>query len=47
MHACDYLLTSDMEMDPIPGYQLSSWGSGYGDFRMYPGCDHAARGLPG
>ena len=36
MHACDYLLTSDMEMDPIPGYQLSSWGSGYGDFRCMP-----------
>lgn len=36
MHGCDYLLTSDMEMDPIPGYQLSSWTSGYGDVRMMP-----------
>jgi glutamine synthetase len=39
MHACDYLLTSDMEMDPIPGYQLSSWGSGYGDFRCIPNLE--------
>jgi glutamine synthetase len=34
MHACDYLLTVDMEMDPIPGYKFASWEQGYGDFHM-------------
>ncbi|MFC1716224.1 glutamine synthetase family protein [Candidatus Poribacteria bacterium] len=32
MHACDYLLTVDMEMEPIPGYKYASWDLGYGDF---------------
>ncbi len=33
---CDYLLTVDMEMNPVPGYQLSSWELGYGDFHLRP-----------
>lgn len=36
MHACNYLLASDMEMDPIPGYGFTSWQKGYGDFHMVP-----------
>ncbi len=36
MHACDYLLACDMEMDPVPGYALTSWEAGYGDFRAVP-----------
>ena len=32
MHACDYLLACDMEMDPVPGYAFTSWETGYGDF---------------
>ena len=32
MHACDYLLACDMEMDPVPGYKFTSWETGYGDF---------------
>ncbi|MCG8608337.1 glutamine synthetase family protein [bacterium] len=36
VHACDYLLACDMEMDPVPGYAFTSWGSGYGDFRLVP-----------
>ena len=32
MHACNYLLTVDMEMEPIPGYKFASWDLGYGDF---------------
>ncbi len=36
LHACDYLLACDMEMDPVPGYQFTSWASGYGDFRLIP-----------
>jgi glutamine synthetase len=36
MHACDYLFASDMEMEPTPGYEFTSWESGYGDFRAVP-----------
>ncbi|MBT3270621.1 glutamine synthetase [Candidatus Poribacteria bacterium] len=36
MHACDYLLTVDMDMTPVPGYRLSSWETGYGDFHAVP-----------
>jgi glutamine synthetase len=35
-HACDYLLTVDMEMEPVPGYRLANWERGYGDFHMAP-----------
>ncbi len=36
MHVCDYLLACDMEMDPVPGYALASWDTGYGDFLCVP-----------
>jgi glutamine synthetase len=36
LHACDYLLACDMEMDPVPGYAFTSWAKGYGDFRPVP-----------
>jgi glutamine synthetase len=36
MHACDYLLACDMDMDPVPGYAFTSWAKGYGDFRPVP-----------
>src|SRR5712692_11532354 len=36
LHACDYLLACDMEMDPVPGYAFTSWESGYGDMRCAP-----------
>ena len=36
MHVCDYLLACDMEMDPVPGYGLTSWDTGYGDFLCVP-----------
>jgi glutamine synthetase len=36
MHACDYLLACDMEMEPVPGYAFTSWAKGYGDFRPIP-----------
>ena len=35
-HACDYLLTVDMEMDPVPGYDYANWELGYGDFHLVP-----------
>jgi glutamine synthetase len=33
-HACDYLLTVDMEMEPVPGYRFANWELGYGDVHM-------------
>ncbi len=35
-HACDYLLTVDMEMEPVPGYRFANWEKGYGDFHLVP-----------
>ena len=35
-HACDYLLTTDMEMEPTPGYKMANWELGYGDFHLVP-----------
>jgi glutamine synthetase len=35
-HACDYLLTTDMEMTPVPGYTFANWEKGYGDFHLAP-----------
>jgi len=35
-HACAYLLTVDMEMDPVPGFALTSWEKGYQDFALVP-----------
>ena len=35
-HACDYLLTTDMEMEPVQGYDLTNWELGYGDFHLVP-----------
>jgi glutamine synthetase len=35
-HGCNYLLTVNMEMDPLEGFKLASWDRGYGDFAMKP-----------
>jgi glutamine synthetase len=36
VEACDYLLALDMEMDPVPGYEIANWEEGYGDFALLP-----------
>jgi glutamine synthetase len=36
VHACNYLLTVDMEMDVVPGYRFASWDQGYGDLHGVP-----------
>jgi glutamine synthetase len=36
MHACNYLLTVDVDMEPLPGYRFANWDKGYGDFAMVP-----------
>jgi glutamine synthetase len=35
-HACNYLLTVDMEMEPLPGFAFASWELGYGDVHLVP-----------
>ncbi len=35
-HACIYLFTVDMEMEPLPGFKLTSWQRGYGDMKLVP-----------
>ncbi len=35
-HACNYLLTADMEMEPSPGFRYANWEQGYGDFHLVP-----------
>lgn len=35
-HGCNYLLTTDMEMEPVEGYQFANWELGYGDFHLVP-----------
>jgi glutamine synthetase len=35
-HACSYLLTVDIDMEPVPGYKAASWSKGYGDFVLKP-----------
>jgi glutamine synthetase len=36
VHACIYLFTVDMEMEPLPGFALTSWERGYGDMKLVP-----------
>ena len=36
VEGCNYLLALDMEMDPVPGYQMANWEKGYGDCGIAP-----------
>ena len=38
IEGCNYLLALDMEMDPVPGYDMANWEGGYGDFVIVPTC---------
>ncbi|MDA1272672.1 MAG: glutamine synthetase family protein [Verrucomicrobia bacterium] len=38
-HCCNYLLTVNIEMDPMDGFNVANWEKGFGDFEMRP--DHA------
>src|SRR3546814_19312212 len=33
MHVCEYLLTVDMDMEPVPGYRAASWDTGRSEER--------------
>jgi glutamine synthetase len=35
-HGCDYLLTTDLEMEPVAGYAFAGWDLGYGDVHLVP-----------
>jgi len=36
VEGCNYLLALEMDMDPVPGYEIASWERGYGDFALAP-----------
>src|SRR6266508_676751 len=36
VEGCNYLLALDMDMEPLPGYEMANWESGYGDFGIEP-----------
>jgi len=36
VECCNYLLTTDIEMNPQAGFALGSWEQGYGDFTLVP-----------
>ena len=35
-HGCNYLLTVNIEMDPMDGFKVANWEAGFGDFEMRP-----------
>lgn len=35
-HGCNYLLTVDIEMEPMSGFKLANWDKGFGDFAFRP-----------
>jgi glutamine synthetase len=36
IHACNYLLAVDVEMNVVPGYAFANWDQGYGDMAARP-----------
>ena len=43
VEGCNYLLALDMEMDPVPGYEMANWEGGYGDFGIAPDMETLRR----
>jgi glutamine synthetase len=35
-HGCNYLLTVNLEMDPLEGFKVANWDAGFGDFAFRP-----------
>ena len=35
-HGCSYLLTVNLDMDPLEGFKVASWDAGFGDFTLRP-----------
>src|SRR5215813_10957963 len=38
-HGCNYLLTVNLEMDPLDGFKVANWEAGFGDFSLRPDLD--------
>jgi glutamine synthetase len=38
-HGCNYLLTVNLDMDPLDGFKVASWEAGFGDFALRPDLD--------
>src|SRR4051794_32111254 len=38
-HGCNYLLTVNLEMDPLDGFAVANWNAGFGDFKLQPDLD--------
>jgi glutamine synthetase len=49
IEVCDYLLASDVDMEPLPGYHFANWENGYGDLAAVidPGTVRSLPWLPG
>ena len=43
VEGCNYLLALEMEMDPVPGYEIASWGRGFWDFGLSPDLETLRR----
>src|SRR5262245_40072361 len=35
-HGCSYLLTVNLDMDPLDGFKVANWDAGFGDFVFQP-----------
>lgn len=35
-HGCNYLLTVNLDMDPLDGFKVANWDAGFGDFVFRP-----------
>jgi glutamine synthetase len=35
-HGCNYLLTVDIDMEPMTGFEVANWEKGFGDFEFRP-----------
>ncbi len=35
-HGCGYLLTVNLDMDPLDGFKVANWDAGFGDFAFRP-----------
>jgi len=38
-HGCNYLLTVNLDMDPLDGFKVANWAAGFGDFALQPDLD--------
>jgi glutamine synthetase len=43
VHACNYLLAVDVDMNPLSGYQFANWEQGYGDVAVQPDLETIRR----